>query len=346
MPFWTAFIAQLTSPGGTWRRAGTRICYHKNSLKRETGKASKTRFFSETFSMTFRHKGDKCFIAFHYPYTYTDGQCHLKGLVDARPDIVRRQLLCRTLGGNRCDLLTITSTDPGDERTHPVAKRKYVVLSGRVHPGESNASWMVKGLLDFVAGDTLDARRLRRTYVFKFVPMLNPDGVANGNHRCSLAGCDLNRKWRTPHPVLHPTIYRTRLLLSYLKLQGITPELYCDFHGHSRRKMIFMYGCSESSKVKHFPRALGEAAPEFSMKNCRFSVTPDKEGSARVVVWRHYGVIRSYTIESTFCGFDRGAYHGDQVCRQDMTNLGASFARQLLTLVADEEPRVVPVINL
>jgi murein tripeptide amidase MpaA len=29
--------------------------------------------------------------------------------------------------------------------------------------------------------------------------MLNPDGVINGNYRCSLAGADLNRRWKTPN---------------------------------------------------------------------------------------------------------------------------------------------------
>jgi hypothetical protein len=28
--------------------------------------------------------------------------------------------------------------------------------------------------------------------------MLNPDGVINGNYRCSLAGVDLNRRWKFP----------------------------------------------------------------------------------------------------------------------------------------------------
>ncbi len=38
-----------------------------------------------------------------------------------------------------------------------------------------------------------DAVALRDKYVFKIVPMLNPDGVITGNYRCSLGGYDLNR---------------------------------------------------------------------------------------------------------------------------------------------------------
>jgi murein tripeptide amidase MpaA len=36
--------------------------------------------------------------------------------------------------------------------------------------------------------------------------MLNPDGVINGNHRTSLAGCDLNRRWAAPNKALHPEV--------------------------------------------------------------------------------------------------------------------------------------------
>jgi cytosolic carboxypeptidase protein 2/3 len=43
--------------------------------------------------------------------------------------------------------------------------------------------------------------------------MLNPDGVINGNYRCSLAGCDLNRRWKHPSQVLHPTIYATKKMI-------------------------------------------------------------------------------------------------------------------------------------
>jgi len=39
---------------------------------------------------------------------------------------------------------------------------------------------------------------LRDNFVFKVIPMLNPDGVIVGNYRCSLSGLDLNRQWQGP----------------------------------------------------------------------------------------------------------------------------------------------------
>jgi murein tripeptide amidase MpaA len=41
--------------------------------------------------------------------------------------------------------------------------------------------------------DEQEAIVLREKYVFKIVPMLNPDGVIVGNYRTSLGGHDLNR---------------------------------------------------------------------------------------------------------------------------------------------------------
>lgn len=36
--------------------------------------------------------------------------------------------------------------------------KKAVVVTARVHPGESNSSWMMKGFLDFVTGSSPDAK--------------------------------------------------------------------------------------------------------------------------------------------------------------------------------------------
>jgi len=62
-----------------------------------------------------------------------------------------------------------------------------------VHPGETNASFIMEGFLEFIVSNDKDAKALRETYVFMVIPMLNPDGVIVGNYRCSLAGHDLNR---------------------------------------------------------------------------------------------------------------------------------------------------------
>lgn len=43
--------------------------------------------------------------------------------------------------------------------------------------------------------------------------MMNPDGVINGNYRCALSGCDLNRHWKNPHPLRHrPTFFLKQLM--------------------------------------------------------------------------------------------------------------------------------------
>ena len=94
-----------------------------------------------------------------------------------------------------CDLLTITEFGGPAEM---MRLRRGVVVTARVHPGESNASWMMKGLIDFLVSAHPDAVTLRRHFVFKIVPMVNADGVILGNTRCSLIGKDLNREWQEP----------------------------------------------------------------------------------------------------------------------------------------------------
>jgi murein tripeptide amidase MpaA len=79
-------------------------------------------------------------------------------------------------------IITNFSSKPED-----IALRKAVVLTSRVHPGESNASYIMQGLLDYLVSDDEGAKYLRNNFVFKIVPMLNPDGVIVGNYRCSLS---------------------------------------------------------------------------------------------------------------------------------------------------------------
>ena len=50
-----------------------------------------------------------------------------------------------------------------------------------------------KGMMDFVSSDHGIAKDLRKYVIFKFFPVVCPDGVFLGNSRCTLLGADLNR---------------------------------------------------------------------------------------------------------------------------------------------------------
>lgn len=133
----------------------------------------------------------------------------------------------------------------------------------------------MRGVLNFLTNvEDKEAQMLRENFIFKVLPMLNPDGVINGNYRCSLAGCDLNRRWKTPHRLLHPTINATKRLIRDLhEERGVT--LYCDLHGHSRKQNVFMYGCNNPKRPEEcrvFPFMLSKLSSFFDFESCRFSV--------------------------------------------------------------------------
>jgi len=71
----------------------------------------------------------------------------------------------------------------------------------------------MKGIIDFLTGPSLDAQILRDNFVFKVVPMLNPDGVVVGNYRCNLGGLDLNRRWGEPARQDAPTVFALKLVM-------------------------------------------------------------------------------------------------------------------------------------
>ena len=326
-------------------------------------KAEGRNFFSLRFTLKFPHDGDICYIAYHFPYTHSRLQCSLESwlssssssqsqLTDDDPSqshhrhpqlLFHRQQLCKTLAGNPVPLLTISSPS-----TNP--NKKLALITARVHPGESNSSWIMHGLIQFLLSAHPLACRARELFVFKLVPMLNPDGVINGSHRCSLAGQDLNRVWNDPSPTLHPTIYHTKGLIQYaVEVLRRPPFVFIDLHGHSRKANVFMYGNNpeeswlktdhqkllhhqEPSQFSLLPEILDKISDSFSLKDCAFSITRAKEFSARVTAWRQFQLERVYTCESTYWGFDNGPKAGSQITIADLKRMGAELVEGLIRL--------------
>ena len=57
-----------------------------------------------------------------------------------------RKILCKTIAGLDCEILTIT--EKGELKM--MQQKRAAVISARVHPGETVGSWMMRGLLFFL----------------------------------------------------------------------------------------------------------------------------------------------------------------------------------------------------
>ncbi len=149
---------------------------------------------------------------------------------------------------------------------------------------------------------------MREQFIFKIIPMLNPDGVVRGNYRGDALGVDLNRRWNKPSKILHPTIYYSKQILkSYMENQVI---VFCDMHGHSRKRNVFMYGCltpqteinhhKYNNLIKMIPYMFGQRSKFFQFNDCKFANEKEKESTARIVMFSELKIVNSYTLEATF----------------------------------------------
>lgn len=68
-------------------------------------------------------------------------QAFLRCLHLAQSSVMRWSNLCYTVAGHSCDLLTITDFEAPPQA---LDAREYIVLTSRVHPGETSASWVMQ----------------------------------------------------------------------------------------------------------------------------------------------------------------------------------------------------------
>lgn len=183
---------------------------------------------------------------------------------------------------------------------------------------------MMKGLIDFLTGPSLDAKILRDNFVFKIVPMLNPDGVACGFNRVAPTsnkpgadqGVNLNSIWHKADRDLHPTIYYTKQMISkFIAEREVV--LFIDLHGHCADMPNFVLGYSssdsddENKPIHIFPKIIerlcvisrnGEDIFRYR-KDCIFNVNKiHSTGVAPAVIHREFGIPNCYTLECSLGG--------------------------------------------
>jgi Zinc carboxypeptidase/Cytosolic carboxypeptidase N-terminal domain len=306
-----------------------------------------------SFQFVFQATNKKVFFSYCLPYSYEKLQAHLMGLegqfmrvgnnqICSRiPKPARladiyfhRDVLAKSYEGNNLDILTISSFDelsigyeshpfpnPGQRsRLFSMKAKKFFFLTARVHPAETISSYMLDGLIDFLLGSDPRAALLRKSYVFKIIPMLNPDGVIGGNYRGDHTGMNLNRVYNSPDPVLHPTIHATKTYLSYTMTLGKL-GYYIDLHGHANKPGSFLFGnwiedLTLQYEMLLFTKYLALHNPLFVYDECDFGpskVVPShipgseleqtKDGTSRLAIYKLTSCPRIFTFEANYYGY-------------------------------------------
>eukprot|EP01038_Epipyxis_sp_PR26KG_P006054 gene6054-8335_t len=289
---------------------------------------------------------DKIYFAFTYPYTYSMLQSELSQCIDKHINdfnnpnkdslFVQRELLIESLDRRRVDLITITSIDGVSNEKEPMLvglfpncrdpstrppefpNKEIIFVSARVHPGEVPAQHTFQGILTFLL-DPNDqcAKELRAKYVFKLIPMLNPDGVYRGHFRMDQLGQNLNRYYISPDIKQQPTIFAAKSLMDhYASTNKLV--LYLDMHAHASKRGCFIYGnvldsIEDQIQNQLYCRLIAMNTPHFDYEGCLFSkehmsrIDPGDqakgltaEGSGRVSTYLDYGLIHSYTLECNY----------------------------------------------
>lgn len=313
-----AKAGELPREFADWHQGGENICYAVSKLSGDCGLNrkglnpkgnKKVMYYMLSFEYTFDYAEDVVRFAYSVPYTFTDLQtllAELRTLPESK-SILKEEVLCRTLSGIDVPLLTIGSGDEGQKLS--ASKKPVVMVTARIHPGETCGSFIMQGFLRFLLSSSPLAKQLRAALTFKVVPMLNVDGVLLGNYRSCVCGHDLNRKFYSPNPHLHPEIVALKNVLHELSVEEREVLGYLDMHAHSKKKCVFIYGpyyplhSLRYLKVRVFANLLGKHTEMFRFRACKYREEREKMTAARLVISREFGIMNSFTIEASFFGF-------------------------------------------
>ncbi|KAL0053973.1 hypothetical protein WJX82_001877 [Trebouxia sp. C0006] len=287
----TPLVRSVSHP--QWARLPPSNCFYYKSPRHRTSNVLSVLFTIDRPKEVYE-------FAYTYPYSYTKLQQWLLSWERLHLPYLQRHLLCRTPQMKRIDALVIEEvlTDVGQVR--PV-----VFVTARVHPGETPASFVGHGLVDWLLGSSTLAVQLRRQVTIVVVPMLNPDGVFLGNYRTDAGGLDMNRLWSCASQHLEPALYHVlQLLHRYEADPAYSLDIFLDIHGHSASRCGFLF-CNPPSdpspsaldRVNRLPQLLEGNMPGYSLAATRYDEDARKIGCARRVVGSTFKDTLSHTLE-------------------------------------------------
>ncbi|EAT34582.1 AAEL013187-PA, partial [Aedes aegypti] len=278
-----------------------------------------------SFAFGFDKEDEVYQFALTFPYSYSKLQAYLNALESKFPESFERTTLGMTVQNRKLELITFDDVKKPDKVDQKNVIHMVVVFA-RIHPGESPASYVVQGLIEYLAAANQPiSKALRENVVFKIIPMLNPDGVFLGNNRCNVIGHDLNRSWNKMSQYTHPTLAAAmKMLKEYdnssvssgelkwiitLRFQCYQVDFVIDIHAHSSLTGTFIYGSTYDNVYRYerhlvFPKLFASKCEDFCQEHMMFNADDRKSGTARrFFVEALSDNVNTYTLEVSMCGY-------------------------------------------
>ena len=191
------------------------------------GRIQKVTYDSTSRKLTFSHqfKSEPVWIAYAHPYAYQRFESLLSsirqnGFVDVEEIAVTKE-------ERGINLITITDMEV------PNHEKKTIFLMAMQHAGEDAGAYYLEGLINFLLSNNELALLARKNFVYKLIPMMNPDGVYNGTSRYNMEMEDLNNIWLNDEK-MQPEVKGVRNWVERWYQEGNKIDLFLDIHNHTQ----------------------------------------------------------------------------------------------------------------
>ena len=249
---------------GKWTQSGISINYAKRKFRYEACE----NLYCEGLSFFYEFKdSEEAYFAYCVPYSYSYLLHRLEEFRNKAPHLIKISYDNESTGGLPIPMLTISNFSTTN------AEKSTILCIGRLHPGESQGSWMMDGFIQQLL--LPDSHYLRDRCVFRIIPMVNVDGVVLGNFRTGIMGRDLNR-------CFHLVGKYNEISLIRKIAEESKPETFIDFHGHSSKKNVFIYGPDYKIEDRQylmcrvFPKLISKKTEAFRYYSCMFRISGSK----------------------------------------------------------------------
>lgn len=212
-------------------------------------------------------------------------------------------------------------------QTNPDVEKPYVVLVGRQHPPEITGAQALNPYAETILNGSELSNQFLDHFNLLIIPMINPDGVKDGNWRFATGGMDLNRDWG---PFTQPETRAVREAFERFHSGEDEVAIFLDFHS-TWRNLLYTQTDEEPTVPPMFTRDW-VAAVEARLDSEVYPFTRDPRPLSERAISKNY-MYRNFGVPSI-------TYEvGDRTPKPANEDAARVFAEEMMKIFLDHKDK-------